>query len=169
MLDVLVLYVQIDVHHNIAVDMNYQNENKNHQRRVIVRSVIQAGMQKRGRHAGRYADKRHAKIKKINPSSHYLTLFVFPIEDEDASPKLVLNDPNNNNNDNSVVMTTTTKYDGTMAALAVVGFFADDVSVIFIITLYTISELKIERQKNAMNQILNPLVGCESAQVWCVL
>lgn len=45
MLVVLVLYVHDDVHHNIAVDMNYQNENKNENQHVeLVLSVTQAGM-----------------------------------------------------------------------------------------------------------------------------
>ena len=80
-----------------------------------------------------YADKGHAKIRIINFSFiQYLTLFVFPIEDEDASTKLVINDPNNNNNDNSVFVTIETKYDGAMAVVAVAGFFVDDDSVIFI-------------------------------------
>ena len=80
-----------------------------------------------------YADKGHAKIRIINFSFiQYLTLFVFPIEDEDASTKLVINDPNNNN-DNSVFVTIETKYDGAMAVVAVAGFFVDDDSVIFII------------------------------------
>ena len=94
-----------------------------------------------------YADKGHAKIRIINFSFiQYLTLFVFPIEDEDASTKLFINDPNNNN-DNSVFVAITTKYDGAMAVVAVAGFFfVDDDSVIFItiIAQCIVSKLKIE-------------------------
>ena len=57
---------------------------------------------------------------------------MFPIEDEDGSTKLVLNDPNNNN-DNSVFVTIEIKYDGAMAVVAVAGFFVDDDSAIFTI------------------------------------
>ena len=87
-----------------------------------------------------YADKGHAKIRKINSSFiQYLTLFVLPIEDEDASTELVINDPNNNN-DNSIFVTIETKYDGAMAVVAVAGFFVDDDSGIFTIAQCIVSE-----------------------------